>query len=128
MLPRTIQPAAPVLASLVQYLVWSSCRFLQRDVHVAMRTFEFLSDSVWRKFNVSVAKVAGHLQIFRMAQDDGFAALRTVDLLSDKRTFEPDMNTAGRAAHFDGFRLFGLPVLSVFTNPQPNRCRATAGQ
>ena len=82
MLPRTIQPAAPVLASLVQYLVWSSCRFLQRDVHVAMRTFEFLSDSVWRKFNVSVTEETEHFQVFRAAQGDGFAALRTIELLA----------------------------------------------
>jgi hypothetical protein len=40
--------------------IWNSSRFLQGDVHVAMRAGHFFADGVGRKFNVLLTKEAGH--------------------------------------------------------------------
>ena len=77
-----------------------SCGFFKRDVHVAMRAGHFSPDGVRGKFNMPLAKEAGHFQEIGFVQGDAGLAMRAEDFLADILAGELDVSTAGGTGHF----------------------------
>jgi hypothetical protein len=73
--------------------------FFQSDFHIAVWTGNFLSKGMGRKFNMFLAKEAGHFQVFRFAQGDGRLAVWAGDLLAEILNGKLDMHAACRARH-----------------------------
>src|SRR5665213_2803154 len=94
-----------------------------------MRTVDFFADGVRRKFNIPMAKEAGHFQEIRFAQGDGSLALWTRNGLASAHIVEPDVSATGRTGHLDGFRLLPPNALkSAFPEPKPEHRRITTRQ
>ena len=101
-----------------------SCRFLQGDVHVAVRAGSFFPDGVGGKFNVFLAKEAGHFQEIGFAQGDCGLTMRAGNFLAEVAIVKPNMEAAGRTRHFQESSSFRLALFP----PKPTHRRITAQQ
>src|SRR5665213_4448519 len=94
-----------------------------------MRTGDFFADGVRRKFNMPMAKEAGHFQEIGLAQSDCRLALWTRNGLASTHIVEPDVSATGRTGHLDGFRLLPPNALKgAVPEPKPEHRRIAAQQ
>ena len=87
-----------------------------------MRAGDFLSGGVARKFNVFIAKEAGHFQVFGLLQRDCCLAVRTWDFLPDVLNGKLNVDATGMTRHFYGFDCLRQSAFQ----PKPHQRRITA--
>lgn len=97
---NTILLFVRVRASFGYNLVWCSCRFLQRNVHLAVRAGNLLANGVRGKFNATIASQTRHFQIPGFLKGYGCLAMRTGNPLAKEVGWKLDVSAARCAGYF----------------------------
>jgi hypothetical protein len=75
-----------------------------------MRTRDLSAQGMGGEFNVLLAKVAGHFQVFWFAQRNNRLAVRAWDLLAEVLDGKQDVSTAGGTGDFQELCCLRLPA------------------